>query len=241
MLRTLSSVVPILLACSFGFSQEAKETPAAPGSLGDLFNKVKEIKVPESVSGLPKQLTELKSSYLETAKAVEELKVEVDKLRDEVYELRKENEQLRAAVGGKVKEMSIKELLKPVEITATDLALSYQKDSATADSKYRDQYLKVVGTIAAFESAKQISLTLRAEGLGSQVHCNLQPGPDFFVDVIPTQGRLISRNDRRTLLTVGQPVTVMGTCKGLALNVEMVNCIIEGLVEKRAPDEKKAN
>jgi len=241
MLRTLSRVAAILLVGSFGFSQETKETPPAPSSLGDFFNKVKEIKVPDSVSGLPKQLTDLKSSYLETAKAVEELKVEVDKLRGEVYELRKENEQLRVAVGGKVKEMSIKELLKPQEISATDLALSYQKDSAAADSKYRDQYLKVVGTILAFESGKQISLTLRTEGSSAQVHCNLQPGPDFYVDVIPSQGRLISRNDRRTLLTVGQPVTVLGTCKGLTLNVEMENCTIEGLVEKRAPAEKKAN
>ncbi|HRX55105.1 MAG TPA: hypothetical protein P5016_11365, partial [Verrucomicrobiales bacterium] len=32
-------------------------------SLGDLFNKVKELKVPESVSGLPQQLTDLRDSY----------------------------------------------------------------------------------------------------------------------------------------------------------------------------------
>lgn len=228
----------IVLICAAGFSQEAKEE--TPGSLGDLFNKVKDLKVPDSVSGLPKQITELKDSYLETAKAVEALKIEVDTLRVEVYELRKENEQLRAAVGVKVKEEGIKELLKPREISATDLVRRYQEDSAAADGQFRDQYLKVVGTVTAFESGSQsIVVSLRADGLESQVTCNLQTGADFFVDVLPAQGRLISRNDRRTLLTVGQPVSILGTCLGLRLNVEMTNCSIEGLTEKRKVEAVK--
>ncbi|HQW27888.1 MAG: hypothetical protein KA152_03045 [Verrucomicrobiales bacterium] len=230
----------ILLFCTVGFSQDSKEAAPAVGSLGDLFNKVKDIKVPESVTGLPKQITELKESYLETTKAVESLKIDVDTLRNEVYALRKENEELRAAVGVKVKETGIKELLKPQEITATDLVRSYQKDPDTADSKYRDQYLKVVGTISAFEAGSQtIILSLRADGMEPQVVCNLQTGADFFVDVVPTQGRLISRNDRRTLLTVGQPVSILGTCKGLSLNVGMANCTIEGLTEKRKVEPVK--
>ena len=230
----------ILLFCTVGFSQDSKEAAPAVGSLGDLFNKVKDIKVPESVTGLPKQITELKESYLETTKAVESLKIDVDTLRNEVYALRKENEELRAAVGVKVKETGIKELLKPQEITATDLVRSYQKDPDTADSKYRDQYLKVVGTISAFEAGSQtIILSLRADGMEPQVVCNLQTGADFFVDVVPTEGRLISRNDRRTLLTVGQPVSILGTCKGLSLNVAMANCTVEGLTEKRKVEPAK--
>ena len=230
----------ILLCCTVGFSQDSKEDPPAVGSLGDLFNKVKDIKVPESVTGLPKQITELKESYLETTKAVEALKIDVDTLRNEVYALRKENEELRAAVGVKVKETEIKELLKPQEVTATDLVRSFQKDPETADSKYRDQYLKVVGTISSFEAASQtIILSLRADGIESKVVCNLQTGTDFFVDVVPTEGRLISRNDRRTLLTVGQPVSILGTCKGLSLNVAMANCTVEGLTEKRKVEPAK--
>ena len=236
--RPLSLFAALLLSCTAGISQESKETPPAPGSLGDLFNKVKDIKVPESVTGLPKQITELKESYLETAKAVESLKIEVDTLRTEVYALRKENEELRASVGVKVKETEIKELLKPQEVSATDLVSSYKKDPDAADAKYRDRYLKVVGTISAFEAGSQtIILSLRADGLDSQVVCSLQTGADFFVDVVPTQGRLISRNDRRTLLTVGQPVSILGTCKGLSLNVGMSNCIIEGLTEKRKVEQ----
>jgi len=215
-----------------GFSQDAKEE--APPSLGDLFNKVKDIKVPESVSGLPKQITELKESYLETTRTLEALKVEVDTLRGEVYELRKENEALRAAVGEKVKETGIAALLKPTEITATDLVSAYQSDAAAAGTKYRDRYLKVVGTISAFEAGSQsIVVYLKADDTESRVRCELQTGADFYVDVLPTQGRLISRNDRRTLLSVGQPVAMLGTCRGAQLNVELFNCSIEGLTEKR--------
>lgn len=217
------------------FSQEAKEE--APPSLGDLFNKVKDIKVPESVSGLPKQITELKESYLETTKTLEALKVEVDTLRAEVYELRKDNEALRAAVGEKVKETGIAALLKPTEIAATDLVSAYQSEAAT---KYRDRYLKVVGTISSFETGSQsIVIYLKADGTESRVRCELQTGADFFVDVLPTQGRLISRNDRRTLLSVGQPVAILGTCKGAQLNVELANCSIVGLTEKRIAEPAK--
>jgi regulator of replication initiation timing len=220
------------------FSQEAKEE--APPSLGDLFNKVKDIKVPESVSGLPKQITELKESYLETTKTLEALKVEVDTLRAEVYELRKDNEALRAAVGEKVKETGIAALLKPTEIAATDLVSAYQSEAGEAATKYRDRYLKVVGTISSFETGSQsIVIYLKADGTESRVRCELQTGADFFVDVLPTQGRLISRNDRRTLLSVGQPVAILGTCKGAQLNVELANCSIVGLTEKRIAEPAK--
>ncbi len=234
--------VKILLASMLlhatGFSEEAKEE--APPSLGDLFNKVKDLKMPESVAGLPKQITELKESYLETAKAVEALKVEVDSLRGEVYQLRKENEELRAAVGTKVKEDGIAALLKPLEITASDLIGEYRRDAAAAESRYGGRYLKVVGTIGAFEAGSQsIVVYLRAEGTESRVRCQLQTGADFYVDVLPAQGRLISRNDRRMLLSVGQPVAILGTCQGAQLNVELTNCSIEGLTEKKLPESAK--
>ena len=231
-------LVAILLSGSACLSQEPKTD--APGSLGDLFNKVKDLKVPESVTGLPKQITELKESYLETVKSVDELKVEVGELRKEVYELRKENERLRTAVGVKVKEAGITDLLKPEEITATDLVRQFQEDATAADGRYRDKYLKVVGTITAFESGSQtIVAYLRADGFESQVRCNLQTGSDFYVDVLPTQGRLISRNDRRTLLSVGQPVSIVGTCKGAQLNVELTNGSIAGLTEKKKEEPAK--
>jgi regulator of replication initiation timing len=222
---------------------EAQETEEEGNSLGALFNKVKDIKVPDSVSNLPTQITELKESYLETTKTLETLRIEVGQLRDEVYMLKKENEELRAAVGVKTKENKITAMLKPIEITASDLVAEFRSDKVAADAKYRDRYLKVVGLISAFETgSSSIEMFLRADGSDSQVRCLLMAGPDFFVDVLPSQGQLISRNDRRPLLSVGQPVAVLGTCLGSGLNVEMGNSRIDGLTEKRIekkPDSKK--
>ena len=230
-----------MVAGGFGWSQAQDEDGG--NSLGDLFNKVKDMKVPDSVSNLPTQITELKESYLETAKTVEDLRVEVDQLREEVYILRKENEELRVAVGGKVKEDSLTAMLKPIEISATDLVAEFKADKVAAEKKYRDRYLKVVGLISAFETgSSSIELFLRAEGHDARVRCQLQAGPDFHVDVLPSQGQLISRNDRRPLLSVGQPVAIVGTCSGAGLNVEIFNARVDGLVEKKIekkPEPKK--
>lgn len=235
----LIPAILVLAAPLAGISQEKEERS---GSLGDLLNKVKDIKVPDSVSNLPAQITELKESYIETAKTVEELRIEVDQLRDEVYELRKENEVLREAVGEKVKTDELGSILKPEEISATNLVGAFRTDGEAADKQYKNRYLKVVGTIDSFETGSSgIILALRSDTAEAKVRCSFQSGPEFFVDVLPAQGRLISRNDRRTLLTVGQPVAVLGTCTGAALNVDMINCRIEGFVEKRKedPPEKK--
>ncbi len=232
MKRTL--VYLALFATSgIGFSQ-GNEKPEGGGTLGGLFDKVKDLKVPESVTGLPAQLTDLKESYLETAKAVEELKVEVAKLREEVAALRAENADLSKAVGGKVKATSLSDMLKPIEVSATDLVSAYAEDRTKADDQYVDKYLKVIGHVDSFESGTQsIEIYLRAEGLDSKVRCSLKRDNSLFVEVLPTQGRLISRNDRRTLLTVGQPVAILGTCKGARLNVELINSKIDGLEEKK--------
>lgn len=209
-------------------------------SLGDLFNKVKDLKVPESVSSLPTQITDLKESYLETAKSVDVLRNEVETLRNEVYDLRKENEEMRAAVGVKVKENELSSLLKPEEITATNLVGAYKIDRIAADEEYKNRYLKVVGTIASFDAGSQaIIISLKSESNESLIRCEIQSGNDFYVDVLPSQGRLISRNNRRTLLTVGQPVAILGTCTGATLNVNLINAKIDGLTEKKVAEPPK--
>ena len=80
----------------------AQEKESGSSSLGDLFNKVKDIKVPESVTNLPTQLQELKESYLKTAETVDALRKEVGVLRSEVEALKNENARLQQAVGTKV-------------------------------------------------------------------------------------------------------------------------------------------
>ena len=232
----------VSLALLTGHLQAQEDKGGTGSSLGDLFNKVKDLKVPDSVSSLPTQLTELKESYLETAKSVDELRLEVESLRNEVYDLRKENEELRSAVGVKVKENELTSLLKPEEITATNLVGAYKIDRIAADEEYKNRYLKVVGTIASFEAGSQsIILSLKSESNDSLIQCEIENGNNFFVDALPSQGRLISRNDRRTLLTVGQPVAILGTCTGATLNVNLINAKIDGLIEKRVvePSKKK--
>tara|TARA_R110000850_G_scaffold14726_7_gene46676 strand:- start:1601 stop:2326 length:726 start_codon:yes stop_codon:yes gene_type:complete len=230
----------IVLSCGLSIAQDEGESGGS--SLGDLFKKVKDLKVPDSVSNLPTQITELKESYLETAKTVETLRIEVDQLREEVYMLRTENKALQEAVGVKVKESDLAAMLKPIEISATDLAAEYKADRNAAEGKYRDRYLKVVGVVAGFETGAQtIELFLKAEGTDSKIRCKILTGPDLYVDVLPSQGRMVSRNDRSPLLSVGQPVAVIGTCSGAGLNVELINCRIDGLEEKRIvkPEPKK--
>lgn len=227
------ALIPLSLLALIGTMVAQEEEESATKSLGDLFNRVKDMKVPESVTNLPSQITELKESYLETAKTVEELRNEVEDLRRDVYALSRENEELRKAVGVKIKDDGLAALLKPTEISATDLVTRYAEDSALADERYRDKYLKVVGLVAGFEAGTQsIEIFLRADGHDAKVRCFVQTGADLFVDVLPSQGRLISRNDRRTLLTVGQPVAIIGTCRGAGLNVEILNGRLDGIVEK---------
>lgn len=229
-----------MLLFSGGVQAQESESEAPP-SLGDLFKKVKEIKVPDSVSNLPSQITELKEAYLETAETVEELRAEVETLRSEVYALRKDNELLREAVGGEVAQKKLSDLMKPIEISATDLVASYAKDPDTADESYRGKFLKVVGYVERLEAGTQsVEVFLRSEESDTKIRCVVPTGSNLFVDVLAAQGRLLSRNDRRTLLSVGQPVTILGTCNGAGLNVEMANCSIDGLVEKKI-EEKSGN
>jgi polyhydroxyalkanoate synthesis regulator phasin len=242
MIRNCTALIALLLFAQIGMITAQEEKESGTKSLGDLFSKVKDMKVPDSVANLPSQISELKESYLETAKTVEELRSEVEILRSNVYALRKENEELRNAVGVKLKDDSLAALLKPTEISATELVTRYADDSADADERYRDKYLKVVGLVAGFEAGTQsIEIFLRAEGQDIKVRCLVQTGADLFVDVLPSQGRLISRNDRRTLLTVGQPVAIIGTCGGAGLNVEILNGRIDGIVEReiKKPKPKK--
>lgn len=238
-MRILSKLPLVAAAFLAATGLPAQESESEePPSLGDLFKKVKDIKVPDSVSNLPTQLTELKEAYLQTAQTVEELQKEVEQLRSEVYALRKDNEALRAAVGGKVEEQKLTDMMKPVEVSATQLVAAFEEDAAEADAAYRGKYLKVVGYIEKFEAETQaIVVFLKSDTSDRKVRCVVPTGNNLYVDILPAQGRLVSRNDRRTLLSAGQPVTIMGSCSGSGLNVNLENCTIEGLVESKKEEE----
>lgn len=233
-LLSLILTIGLVASPSFGFSQDKEDKGEEGSSLGDLFKKVKDIKVPESVTGLPDQIADLKESYLETAQTVDELRNEVELLRQEVYDLKKRNEELASAVGGKVEQNTVTDLLKPTEVSSTLLVERFVADRKVAEEKYRDRYMKVVGIVDRFDNGPQcVYVYLKADGLDAKVKAEIQTGRELHVEAMPSQGRLISRNDRRTLLSVGQPVSVVGTCRGFSLNVDIINGKIEGLSEKK--------
>jgi len=220
-------------------AQDGKESGGS--SLGDLFNKVKELKVPDSVTSLPTQLQELKESYLKTTETVDALRTEVGKLRSEVEALKNENARLQQAVGDKVAANDRSALLKPVEVSADELATAWRSNKDKATTDFAGRYLKVVGIIEAFESASQDVIVILKTNTESRVRCFIRRDASFHVEVLASQGRLVNRNDRTTILATGQPVAVLGTCEGMELDVRMVSCSIEGLEVRKIEQPKPQN
>ena len=220
----------LVLATATSGSAQSEEKGS---SLGDLLNKVKDLKVPESVSNLPNQLTELKESYLETAKAVDDLRLEVAALREEVEALKSENDELRDAVGTKVASNDRSELLKAKEVSASELTKAYQTDREAASKEYGQRYLRVVGVIEGFETGVQEIIVLLKTDSDTRVRCHIKRDASFHAEVLSTQGRLVNRNDRSTLLSIGQPASILGTCAGMDLDLKMENCRIEGISAQR--------
>ena len=238
--RTRAAIVlTCLLFPSLALAQAGDDKDSGGSSLGDLLNKVKDIKVPDKVSNLPTQLTDLKEAYLETADTVEELRLEVAALREEVEALKSENSELRNAVGNKVTANARSELLKPVEISASELVAAYKEDRDSAEKNYGRRYLRVVGLIEAFEPGVQEIVILLRTDLEARVRCHIKRDANFHAEVLAAQGRIVNRNDRSTLLTVGQPVAMLGTCSGMDLDLKMENCRVEGLTVKKV--EQKDN
>lgn len=222
-----------LLAAGVSGLQAQTPEPKSP-SLGDLFNKVKDIKVPESISGLPQQLNDLRDAYLKTSATVEELKKEVAGLHEEVASLRAANQRLESALAER-QDLAASGQTAAVEVVASELGQAFAKDRATALQRYQGRYLKVWGAVEKFEAvSSDIEIHLRVEGTQRTVCCTVRRDSNFHVDVAPTKDRLVSRVDRSSLITVGQPVTILGTLDGADLNIRLTNCAVEG-VSAKAP------
>lgn len=236
-LTSFSRVIFLAILCSAAVARAEEAKPAAPeeggSSLGDLFSKVKDLKVPESVSSLPAQLAEMKESYVETAKTVDALRAEVEELRAEVYALKTSNAELREAVGVKVATTSREEILKPIEVSAAALAKDWRDHKDLATEKFGGRYIRVLGTVDSFETATQELILVLKGDEGTRVRCSIPRDANFHVEVIASQGRLVDRNNRATVLAVGQPVVVLGTCDGINLDVLLSTCRVEGIEVKR--------
>jgi len=233
----LSAIVVLSSAQAADEGGEKKEKSKS-SSLGDFLNNLKDMKVPESVAKFSEQLKELKDAYLKTAKTVEELQKEVVALRQEVKELRDEQAQLKKG-DGKTSGVGSGSSLGVPEMTAEQLVLAFAEDIRSAERQFEGRYLKVQGAILGFQTgAKQIVIFLRAGTSDLRVKCIFKRDDNFHVEVIASQDRLVSRNDRTTLLTIGQPVTIVGTCIGTAFDVTLVNCHLEGIDSKRKSESK---
>jgi len=211
-----------------------KKEKSVGSSLGDLLNGLKDMKVPDSVTKFPEQLKELKDAYLKTTKTVEDLQKEVATLRQEVKALREGQAVLKKAQTGKAANGGSGALMGAQELTAEELVSVFVEDRRSAKQQFEGKYLKVQGTIQGFQTGvKEIVIFLNAETSDTRVKCSFRRDDNFHVEVVASQGRLVSRNDRTTLLTIGQPVVVVGTCTGMAIDVTMANCHLEGVESKR--------
>jgi hypothetical protein len=144
-------------------------------------------------------------------------------------------------VGNKVAADDRSSLLKPVEVSADELAAAWRADKEKAAATYGGRYLRVVGLVDAFESASQdVIVVLKTNG-DRRVRCEIRRDSSFHVEVLASQGRIIDRNDRTTVLAVGQPVAILGTCEGMELDVRMSSCSIEGVEVRRVEPAKPAN
>ncbi len=237
---TLWALVTVLgLACLLALpaARAADGDKNKGSSLGGLLDSLKDLKVPDSVAKFPEQLKELKDAYLKTAKTVEELQKEVEILRQEVKVLREEQAQVKKSQLSEIKTGT--SALQVQEVTAEQLVAAFAEDSVSAKQNFKQRYIKVQGAIQSFETgAKEIVIFLRADSSDSRVKCSFKRDNNFHVEVVASQGRLVSRNDRTTLLTVGQPVTIVGTCTGKDIDVTLVNCHMEGLDSKREKESE---
>ena len=119
-------------------------------------------------------------------------------------------------------------------MAATELVKTYRESPESAAKQYNRRYLKVVGVIEGFETATQEIIMLLRSDSDTKIRCHIRRDASFHAEVAGTQDRVISRNDRSTLLAVGQPVAVVGTCDGMDLDLNLSNCRVEGLSERKA-------
>lgn len=236
-LRVLVTVLGVACLFALPVARAADGDKSKGSSLGGLLDSLKDLKVPDSVAKFPEQLKELKDAYLKTAKTVEELQKEVKVLRQEVKVLREEQAQVKKSQLSQIKTGA--SAMQVQEVTAEQLVAAFAEDGASAKQNFKGRYIKVQGAIQGFDTgAKEVVIFLRADSSDSRVKCSFKRDNNFHVEVVASQGRLVSRNDRTTLLTVGQPVTIVGTCTGTDIDVTLVNCRMEGLDSKRKKESE---
>jgi len=98
-----------------------------------------------------------------------------------------------------------------IEITASALVNDYEINEDSANLKYNDKVISIIGMIAEVkESQENISLYLKENKATSGVMCSFDKG-------------VVKKEDFKT----GQEVKLKGICNGYLMDVVMNKCAIE--------------
>ncbi|MEZ5300278.1 MAG: hypothetical protein R3F11_06370 [Verrucomicrobiales bacterium] len=130
-------------------------------------------------------------------------------------------------------------------VTDEELGDAYTANRPAAAEKYNDQYVTINGVIAGFDNGSSdgdITITLKGSSHkagGIKVNCHFLRTADFWVEIVASRDRLVNSADRTTLLVLGQPVVISGTCKGKTLDVDVSNCRVQGVAAKPKPERTR--
>ncbi len=174
------------------------------------------------------QLEFLKGKVLE----LDRLKGELSKTRDETKALQKTTEQYRqnlAALGEPIPEKpvppaaSLPALGKGDTVDASELAMHFNQDLATAEARYRKKTFRIEGVVERLEKDlffRTYRALLRVPGKSVRVVCVIKP-PEVYTKVYATRNgeRMAAEGERLgkvTLMQAGDRLIFEGRCGGLS-------------------------
>ncbi len=174
------------------------------------------------------QLEFLRGKVLE----LDRLKGELSKTRDETKALQKTTEQYRqnlAALGETLPEKpvtpaaSLPPIAKGDKVDASEMAMHFIQDPATAEARYRKKTFRVEGVVERLEKDLFFSTyraLLRVPGKSVRVVCVIKP-PEVYTKVYAARSgeRMVAEGERLgkvTLMQAGDKLVFEGRCSGLS-------------------------
>jgi hypothetical protein len=99
------------------------------------------------------------------------------------------------------------------KMPASQLYNEFSNNENTANQKYLDKTIEVIGIVAdkSFNDKGEITLVLRAPSDMSGVSCTIDP----------------RFTEKAKLTEKGKQVKIKGTCTGILLDVVLIHCVIE--------------
>lgn len=197
LLIILSCISSVMRSCSTPKNEDSE-------SMSDVINQPVEVIEPTINPTPTKSPEEIKADY---ERSKEDLKNSVDELKESI------DNSYHQATGTEHKTEYERIREQAISVTWRDVVDDYEENTIAADGKYKDQYLKMSGTVS----------DIGREILG-------QPYVTFERDV--THGIRVtfdkSEEDKIAKLSKGSTITIVGRCAGELLTgtVDMNNCYI---------------